>query len=112
MSEGGSHTGELLRLQLFTSVTFVSSILRPLNKNSYLLQEGLVNVGFIDCTKHSSLCEKANIESSQTIFYKSSPQHASDYLVVTALEPKEIASTVLHQLPDIVPLDEQTIRVC
>lgn len=92
-------------------VSPVSADHRLVLLTSAYLQEGLVSVGSVDCTTGLDICQRSDIETSQTVFHTGSVVDGADRLVITDLEPKEIAAQVLHQLPEDTPLDEPAFNV-
>ena len=64
----------------------------------------------IDCSKSAALCERLNIDTSQTVYYHQPPTTTDiidSKVIIDSLTPKEIAARVLHQLPEDTVLDEQ-----
>lgn len=72
-----------------------------------------MNVASADCSKNYGVCQRAGINMSQTVFYLTPVLDAdtTDKLVVTALEHREVAAQVLHQLPEDTVLDEAAFNV-
>ena len=74
-------------------------------------QNGLVKVGSVDCMRNKQLCEDREIHTSKTLYYSSSPSKTESPLLIESLNNKEIASVVLHQLPEDTLLDEDAFQV-
>lgn len=70
-----------------------------------------MSVGSVDCTKYPRLCEQLSVEGSQTIYYEGPPARAVTRLPIDSLTPKEIATRVLHQLPEDTVLDDDGFLV-
>ncbi|XP_067933321.1 dnaJ homolog subfamily C member 10-like [Watersipora subatra] len=72
--------------------------------------EGLVSVGHVDCAKESRLCGELNIDVSQIVFHNGPPRTADARVLIDSLNPAEIATHVLHQLPENTLLDAQSFE--
>ncbi|XP_069465703.1 dnaJ homolog subfamily C member 10 [Ambystoma mexicanum] len=67
--------------------------------------EGLVNVGWMDCTTQGNLCDNLEISSSATAYFPPGEDLRStkkdSVLFLSTLEAKEIYSEVMQYLPDL-----------
>lgn len=66
--------------------------------------EDLVNVGMIDCHSDEDLCDKLGHEHG-TYFYQTKDMQRGHGLEIPSLVVREVAMTILQQLPDVTVLD-------
>ncbi|TRY99865.1 hypothetical protein DNTS_016961 [Danionella cerebrum] len=74
--------------------------------------DGLVNVGWMDCTKQADLCESFEIMTSTTALFPpgSSLTQKGSVLFIQSLETKEIYAKVLQHLPDLEILSKNSFE--
>ncbi|XP_064419676.1 dnaJ homolog subfamily C member 10 isoform X2 [Latimeria chalumnae] len=74
--------------------------------------EGLVNVGWIDCTTQHQLCENLDISSSTTGYFPpgATVRDKGGVLFLNTLDAKEVYLEVLQHLPDLEMLTANTIE--
>uniref|UniRef100_A0A8C5MFF0 DnaJ homolog subfamily C member 10 n=1 Tax=Leptobrachium leishanense TaxID=445787 RepID=A0A8C5MFF0_9ANUR len=71
--------------------------------------EGLVRVGWMDCTRQANLCE--NKESTTAYFPPGATLNDKFVLVFESLDAKEIYREVINLLPDLEFLSEEALKV-
>ncbi|XP_030642047.1 dnaJ homolog subfamily C member 10 isoform X2 [Chanos chanos] len=74
--------------------------------------EGLVHVGWLDCTTQAQLCESFEVVSSSTVFFPpgSTLQEKGSVLYIESLDAKEIYSQVMEHLPDLPTLSKDSFE--
>ncbi|XP_064167232.1 dnaJ homolog subfamily C member 10 [Anguilla rostrata] len=74
--------------------------------------EGLVNVGWMDCSMHSGLCESFEVTASVTAFFPpgSTLKERESVLFLQSLDAREIYSQVLQRLPELETLTSETFE--
>ncbi|KAJ8253137.1 hypothetical protein GJAV_G00209540 [Gymnothorax javanicus] len=74
--------------------------------------DGLVNVGWMDCSMQPALCESFEVTSSQTMYFPpgSTLQDRESVLFLQSLDAREIYSQVLQRLPDLETLTSETFE--
>uniref|UniRef100_A0A8C9SQA8 DnaJ homolog subfamily C member 10 n=1 Tax=Scleropages formosus TaxID=113540 RepID=A0A8C9SQA8_SCLFO len=72
--------------------------------------EGLVSVGWLDCSVQAELCERLHVTSSFTAYSPpgSSLEQRDHMLLIHSLDVKEIYSEVIQYLPDLESLTQDT----
>ncbi|KAL4635492.1 hypothetical protein GN956_G12886 [Arapaima gigas] len=72
--------------------------------------EGLVNIGWLDCSMQVELCQWLGVTSSFTIYYPpgSSLQQWDSMPLIKSLDVREIYSEVMQHLPDLETLTQDT----
>uniref|UniRef100_A0A4W3JP26 DnaJ homolog subfamily C member 10 n=1 Tax=Callorhinchus milii TaxID=7868 RepID=A0A4W3JP26_CALMI len=96
-------------------VTFCAEIGDCLTAHTQLklagMLEGLVNVGWTDCTTQGQLCADIEISSSTTIYFPpgSTIKQKDGVLFLSSLEAREIYIEVMQHLPDLEQLSEHSI---
>ncbi|XP_029641498.1 dnaJ homolog subfamily C member 10 [Octopus sinensis] len=71
--------------------------------------ESLVNVGTVNCDRHSSLCSKMGA-SDGVYFYKLGEVEKDKGMAISSLVAQEVAHEVLLQLPDVTLLNEEQLQ--
>ncbi|GAB1598037.1 dnaJ homolog subfamily C member 10-like [Argonauta hians] len=74
-----------------------------------IMLESLVNVGKIDCDRHSSLCSQMGANNG-VYFYKLGKLEKDKGMIIPSLVAQEVAHHVLVQLPDVDLLDEKEFQ--
>uniref|UniRef100_A0A9J8AIE3 DnaJ homolog subfamily C member 10 n=1 Tax=Cyprinus carpio carpio TaxID=630221 RepID=A0A9J8AIE3_CYPCA len=79
----------------------------------FSLQDGLVNVGWMDCSKQADLCDSFEITTSTTAVFPpgSSLAQKGSVLFIQSLDTKEIYAQVLQHLPDLEILTKSSFEV-
>uniref|UniRef100_A0A673JLH2 DnaJ homolog subfamily C member 10 n=1 Tax=Sinocyclocheilus rhinocerous TaxID=307959 RepID=A0A673JLH2_9TELE len=79
----------------------------------FCLQDGLVNVGWMDCSKQADLCDSFEITTSTTAVFPpgSSLAQKGSVLFIQSLDTKEIYAQVLQHLPDLEILTKSSFEV-
>nr|XP_033802076.1 dnaJ homolog subfamily C member 10 [Geotrypetes seraphini]XP_033802077.1 dnaJ homolog subfamily C member 10 [Geotrypetes seraphini]XP_033802079.1 dnaJ homolog subfamily C member 10 [Geotrypetes seraphini] len=75
--------------------------------------EGLVNVGWMDCTTQSNLCDNLDIASSTTAFFPPGATLKNEngsVVFLNTLEAKEIYLEVMKYLPDLELLSAASLK--
>ncbi|XP_067266519.1 dnaJ homolog subfamily C member 10 [Chanodichthys erythropterus] len=74
--------------------------------------DGLVNVGWIDCSKQADLCESFEITTSTTALFPpgSSLAQKGSVLFIQSLDTREIYAQVLQHLPDLEILTKSSFE--
>uniref|UniRef100_A0A4W4ESQ9 DnaJ homolog subfamily C member 10 n=1 Tax=Electrophorus electricus TaxID=8005 RepID=A0A4W4ESQ9_ELEEL len=77
------------------------------------LQDGLVKVGWIDCTMHTDLCGSFDVTSSTTALFPpdSSLTQEGSVLFLKTLDAREIYLQVLQHMPDLETLTKNSFEV-
>uniref|UniRef100_A0AAY4ERN4 DnaJ homolog subfamily C member 10 n=1 Tax=Denticeps clupeoides TaxID=299321 RepID=A0AAY4ERN4_9TELE len=72
--------------------------------------DGLVNVGWTDCSTQAELCENFDVTSSTTAFFPpgSTLQQKGSVLYLKSLDAREIYAEVLKHLPDLESLTKDS----
>ncbi|RXN11052.1 dnaJ -like protein [Labeo rohita] len=75
--------------------------------------DGLVNVGWMDCSKQADLCDSFEITTSTTALFPpgSSLAQKGSVLFILSLDTKEIYAQVLQHLPDLEILTKSSFEV-
>uniref|UniRef100_A0A673JBC9 DnaJ homolog subfamily C member 10 n=1 Tax=Sinocyclocheilus rhinocerous TaxID=307959 RepID=A0A673JBC9_9TELE len=78
----------------------------------FCLQDGLVNVGWMDCSKQADLCDSFEITTSTTAVFPpgSSLAQKGSVLFIQSLDTKEIYAQVLQHLPDLEILTKSSFE--
>uniref|UniRef100_A0A9J8D3K8 DnaJ homolog subfamily C member 10 n=1 Tax=Cyprinus carpio carpio TaxID=630221 RepID=A0A9J8D3K8_CYPCA len=76
------------------------------------LQDGLVNVGWMDCSKQADLCDSFEITTSTTALFPpgSSLAQKGSAMFIQSLDTKEIYAQVLQHLPDLEILTKSSFE--
>uniref|UniRef100_A0A671NZ78 DnaJ homolog subfamily C member 10 n=1 Tax=Sinocyclocheilus anshuiensis TaxID=1608454 RepID=A0A671NZ78_9TELE len=76
-------------------------------------KDGLVNVGWMDCSKQADLCDSFEITTSTTALFPpgSSLAQKGSVLFIQSLDTKEIYAQVLQHLPDLEILTKSSFEV-
>ncbi|XP_059164242.1 dnaJ homolog subfamily C member 10-like [Physella acuta] len=69
----------------------------------------LVNIGKVDCDSSEDLCAKLGQEHG-TVYYKSQRFDKQSGMVIASLYPKDIARTVLQELPDVELISQDALH--
>lgn len=74
--------------------------------------EGLVNVGWMDCSTQSDLCESFEVTTSTTVFFPpgSMLKDKDRILYLESLDAREIYAQVLQRLPDLETLSKDSFE--
>lgn len=74
--------------------------------------DGLVKIGWIDCTMHTDVCQSFDITTSSTILFPpgSSLAQEGSVLYLKTLDVKEIYSLVLQHMPDLEKLTKPSFE--
>ncbi|KAL0963701.1 hypothetical protein UPYG_G00309760 [Umbra pygmaea] len=74
--------------------------------------EGLVNVGWMDCTTQADLCDSFEVTTSTTAFFPpgSSLKNKDSVLFLRTLDTREIYGAVMQHLPELEPLTKDTFK--
>ncbi|KAG7466845.1 hypothetical protein MATL_G00146620 [Megalops atlanticus] len=74
--------------------------------------EGLVNVGWMDCTRQADLCESFDVTSSSTAYFppSSTLREQGSVLFLQSLDAREIYNEVLQHLPELETLTMETFK--
>ncbi|XP_063285867.1 dnaJ homolog subfamily C member 10 [Pelobates fuscus] len=75
--------------------------------------EGLVRVGWMDCSTQANLCENMAIATSTTAYFPPGATLVDDrssILFLETLDAKEIYKEVIHRLPDLEYLSEESLK--
>uniref|UniRef100_A0A8C8DF19 DnaJ homolog subfamily C member 10 n=1 Tax=Oncorhynchus tshawytscha TaxID=74940 RepID=A0A8C8DF19_ONCTS len=74
--------------------------------------EGLVNVGWMDCSTQAELCDSFEVTTSTTAFFPpgSSLKNKGSVLVRESLDTREIYGEVMQHLPDLEALTKETFQ--
>ncbi|XP_076450182.1 dnaJ homolog subfamily C member 10-like [Babylonia areolata] len=72
--------------------------------------DGLVKVGMVDCHKYESLCDQLGHHHGIFFFKDAEEVSAKQGMEISSLVAQDIVSTVLHQLPDVTSLDQETFQ--
>uniref|UniRef100_A0A673X6V7 DnaJ homolog subfamily C member 10 n=1 Tax=Salmo trutta TaxID=8032 RepID=A0A673X6V7_SALTR len=74
--------------------------------------EGLVNVGWMDCSTQAELCDSFEVTTSTTAFFPpgSSLKNKGSVLFLQSLDTREIYGEVMQHLPDLEPLTKETFQ--
>ncbi|XP_015214526.2 dnaJ homolog subfamily C member 10 [Lepisosteus oculatus] len=74
--------------------------------------DGLVNLGWMDCSTQAQLCDSFDIKSSTTTYFPpgSSLRDKGGVLFLKSLDAKEIYNEVMQHLPDLEVLTKETIK--
>ncbi|CAL8240951.1 unnamed protein product [Merluccius merluccius] len=74
--------------------------------------DGLVRVGWMDCSSKTQLCESFQVTSGATAFFPpgSSLQQQGSVLWLQTLESREIYNQIIHHLPDLQLLTKDTFQ--
>uniref|UniRef100_A0A8C2ESX3 DnaJ homolog subfamily C member 10 n=1 Tax=Cyprinus carpio TaxID=7962 RepID=A0A8C2ESX3_CYPCA len=77
------------------------------------LQDGLVNVGWMDCSKQADLCDSFEITTSTTALFPpgSSLAQKGSAMFIQSLDTKEIYAQVLQHLPELEILTKSSFEV-
>ncbi|XP_046902760.1 dnaJ homolog subfamily C member 10 [Hypomesus transpacificus] len=75
--------------------------------------EGLVNVGWMDCTTQAELCDSFEVTGSSTAFFPpgSTLKDRASVLFVQSLDARDIYSEVIQHLPDLETLTKDSFKV-
>uniref|UniRef100_A0A8C7IX29 DnaJ homolog subfamily C member 10 n=1 Tax=Oncorhynchus kisutch TaxID=8019 RepID=A0A8C7IX29_ONCKI len=75
--------------------------------------EGLVNVGWMDCSTQAELCDSFEVTTSTTAFFPpgSSLKNKGSVLFLQSLDTREIYGEVMQHLPDLEALTKETFQV-
>lgn len=71
--------------------------------------DGLVKVAMVDCHKHESLCNQLEHHHG-TFFFSDAEEVSKQGMEISSLVAQDILSTVLHQLPEVTSLDQDTFQ--
>uniref|UniRef100_A0A8C2HIK8 DnaJ homolog subfamily C member 10 n=1 Tax=Cyprinus carpio TaxID=7962 RepID=A0A8C2HIK8_CYPCA len=76
------------------------------------LQDGLVNVGWMDCSKQADLCDSFEITTSTTALFPpgSSLAQKGSAMFIQSLDTKEIYAQVLQHLPELEILTKSSFE--
>ncbi|CAH2305889.1 dnaJ homolog subfamily C member 10 [Pelobates cultripes] len=75
--------------------------------------EGLVRVGWMDCSTQANLCDNMAIATSTTAYFPPGATLVDDrssILFLETLDAKEIYKEVIHRLPDLEYLSEESLK--
>lgn len=74
--------------------------------------DGLVHVGWMDCTKQGDLCDSFDVTTSTTALFPpgSSLEQKGSVLFIQSLDAKEIYAQVLRHLPDLEMLTKESFE--
>ncbi|XP_041700590.2 dnaJ homolog subfamily C member 10 isoform X2 [Coregonus clupeaformis] len=74
--------------------------------------EGLVNVGWMDCSTQAELCDSFEVTTSTTAFFPpgSSLKSKGSVLFLQSLDTREIYGEVMQHLPDLEALTKDTFK--
>uniref|UniRef100_A0A8K9XZH2 DnaJ homolog subfamily C member 10 n=1 Tax=Oncorhynchus mykiss TaxID=8022 RepID=A0A8K9XZH2_ONCMY len=74
--------------------------------------EGLVNVGWMDCSTQAELCDSFEVTTSTTAFFPpgSSLKNKGSVLFLQSLDTREIYGEVMQHLPDLEALTKETFQ--
>ncbi|XP_063070511.1 dnaJ homolog subfamily C member 10 [Engraulis encrasicolus] len=74
--------------------------------------DGLVNVGWMDCSTQRELCESFDVSTSTTAFFPpgSMLKEKDSVLYLESLDAREIYSEVLKHLPDLETLSKESFE--
>ncbi|CAB1347149.1 unnamed protein product [Coregonus sp. 'balchen'] len=74
--------------------------------------EGLVNVGWMDCSTQAELCDSFEVTTSTTAFFPpgSSLKNKGSVLFMQSLDTREIYGEVMQHLPDLEALTKETFQ--
>ncbi|KAM6945919.1 dnaJ homolog subfamily C member 10 [Aplochiton taeniatus] len=75
--------------------------------------EGLVKVGWMDCSSQAELCDSFQITGGATAFFPpgSSLQDPDSVLWLQSLDSREVYSQVIHHLPDLDLLSMDSFKI-
>uniref|UniRef100_A0A3P8ZUB1 DnaJ homolog subfamily C member 10 n=1 Tax=Esox lucius TaxID=8010 RepID=A0A3P8ZUB1_ESOLU len=75
--------------------------------------EGMVNVGWMDCSTQAELCNSFEVTSSTTAFFPpgSSLKNQGSVLFLKTLDTREIYGAVMQHLPELEPLTKHSFKV-
>uniref|UniRef100_A0AAR2J7N5 DnaJ homolog subfamily C member 10 n=1 Tax=Pygocentrus nattereri TaxID=42514 RepID=A0AAR2J7N5_PYGNA len=76
------------------------------------LQDGVVKVGWMDCTMHPQLCESFDVTSSSTALFPPGSSLAQDgsVLFLKSLDAREIYALVMQHMPDLETLTKSSFE--
>ncbi|KAK3756722.1 hypothetical protein RRG08_018446 [Elysia crispata] len=69
----------------------------------------LVNVGTVNCDKEASICKKLDHQHG-TYYYKAGKVYKENEMEITSLYAKDVATAVMHELPDMEVIDKATLE--
>ncbi|XP_033899338.3 dnaJ homolog subfamily C member 10-like [Acipenser ruthenus] len=74
--------------------------------------EGLVNVGWMDCSTQAQLCDSFDVTSSTTAYFPpgTTLKDKGGVLFLNTLDTKEIYTEVMKRLPDLEELTRETFK--
>uniref|UniRef100_A0A672KN65 DnaJ homolog subfamily C member 10 n=1 Tax=Sinocyclocheilus grahami TaxID=75366 RepID=A0A672KN65_SINGR len=83
-----------------------------LSSTCFSLQNGLVNVGWMDCSKQADQCDSFEITTSTTVLFPpgSSLAQKGSVMFIQSLDTKEIYAQVLQHLPDLEILTKSSFE--
>ncbi|MGH0116249.1 UNVERIFIED_CONTAM: hypothetical protein FKN15_000176 [Acipenser sinensis] len=75
--------------------------------------DGLVNVGWMDCSTQAQLCDSFDVTSSTTAYFPpgTTLKDKGSVLFLNTLDTKEIYTEVMQRLPDLEELTRETFKV-
>uniref|UniRef100_A0AAR2J962 DnaJ homolog subfamily C member 10 n=1 Tax=Pygocentrus nattereri TaxID=42514 RepID=A0AAR2J962_PYGNA len=75
--------------------------------------DGVVKVGWMDCTMHPQLCESFDVTSSSTALFPPGSSLAQDgsVLFLKSLDAREIYALVMQHMPDLETLTKSSFEV-
>ncbi|RXM29964.1 DnaJ-like subfamily C member 10 [Acipenser ruthenus] len=75
-------------------------------------KEGLVNVGWMDCSTQAQLCDSFDVTSSTTAYFPpgTTLKDKGGVLFLNTLDTKEIYTEVMKRLPDLEELTRETFK--